>query len=109
MRTMADWVPARALAGCAVVACLALSGAAPATTTAPLNAATAKTVAAVRPAVPAGFTSAPGWLNSVAAVSASDVWAVGISGVGAGGGLISHWNGKRWSYTLATGYFNGVA
>ena len=107
MRTMANWVPARALAGCGVVACLALSGAAPATTTTPLNGATATTAAAVRPAVPLAFSSAPGWLNSVAVVSASDVWAVGVSQPG--GGLISHWNGKRWSYIRAAGYFNGVA
>jgi hypothetical protein len=43
----------------------------------------------------------------VALVSASDVWAVGIAEPG--GGLIFHWNGKRWSYIHAAGYFNGVA
>ena len=107
MRKLTGFWFARTLAGCGVAACLALSGAAPATTTTPLNGATAKTAAAVRPAVPAAFPSAPGWLNSVAAVSASDVWAVGISEQG--GGLIFHWNGKRWSYIHAAGYFNGVA
>ena len=107
MRKLTSFWSQRALAGCGVVACLALSGAAPATTTTPLNGATATTAAAVRPAVPLAFSSAPGWLNSVAVVSASDVWAVGVSQPG--GGLISHWNGKRWSYIRAAGYFNGVA
>src|SRR6266704_1012129 len=35
-------------------------------------------------------------LNGVAAVSASDVWAVGGYNSTNGDGLIKHWNGTRW-------------
>jgi hypothetical protein len=36
-------------------------------------------------------------LNAVAAVSANDVWAVGIAPTGSNQILISHWNGSVWS------------
>ena len=36
-----------------------------------------------------------------------NAWAVGVDAVK--GGLIFHWNGKRWSYLNLAGYFNGVA
>lgn len=40
----------------------------------------------------------PDGLDAVAAVSASNIWAVGSSGSQAGGGqtLIEHWNGAQW-------------
>ncbi len=37
-------------------------------------------------------------LNGIAAVSASDVWAVGSSGVNPIKPLIAHWDGLTWSY-----------
>ena len=40
-----------------------------------------------------------GWLSSVAATSANDVWAVGLgrsAGETQGHGLLEHWNGKQW-------------
>jgi hypothetical protein len=80
-------VLARALTGCGVAACLALSGALPGTATVPAQ-------AAARPARPA-YTTVDGWLTSVSVVSASDVWAVGTGGLGVA--LIMHWNGTRWS------------
>jgi hypothetical protein len=90
-----------------MAAAVTLAVALPAQATSP-----AKTPGVVGPAVTAAGnsapgTSVPGWLNSVAAVSASDVWAVGISGLS--GGLIFHWNGKRWYHINPAGYFNGVA
>jgi hypothetical protein len=53
-------------------------------------------------------------LNSVAAVSRSDAWAVGYKGYAANGvsygPLIVHWNGSAWSEVLlsstVTGYYN---
>ena len=75
-------LPLRVLAGIGIVACLALSGAAPVATAPPANATTAGTVTAVPPAgaavLPAS-TSAPGWLMSVSVVSANNAWAVTVS------------------------------
>jgi hypothetical protein len=110
MRKISAGLVMRVLAGSGIVACLALSGAAPAATAAPANATTARTVTAVTPAaatVLPAYTSAPGWLKSVSVVSANNAWAVGLSALKSG--LIFHWNGKRWSYLNVTGYFNGVA
>jgi hypothetical protein len=107
MPAMANRLPARALAGCGVVACLALSGAAPATNTTTFNGATAKTAAAVATAGPAGANLSPVQLDSVAAVSAHDVWAVGTDFAA---GVIMHWNGTRWSrYPNPTVRLTGVA
>ena len=110
MRKITDLVPARALGGCGVVACLALAGAVSGTPAPPVAAATARTVAAVAPAgaaTPAAYTSVPGRLYAVAAVSASDAWAVGL---GVQNSLIMHWNGGQWSQHLnPLGYFSGVA
>jgi hypothetical protein len=110
MRKISAGLPLRGLAGIGIVACLALSGAAPVATAPPANATTARTVTAVTPARAAvlpAYTSAPGWLMSVSVVSANNAWAVGVGAVK--GGLIFHWNGKRWSYLNLAGYFNGVA
>src|SRR5205814_175130 len=38
-------------------------------------------------------------LNGVAAISANDVWAVGVYGIGSQGHAMSlHWGGSQWSY-----------
>jgi hypothetical protein len=69
--------------------------------------ATAATAAVSRPASQANYTTFPGRLYSVAAVSARDVWAAGLS---TGGSLIVHWNGSAWSRSFAGGgYFSGLA
>jgi len=110
MRKISAGLPLRVLAGIGIVACLALSGGASAATAPTANATTARTVTAVAPAgaaVVGAYTSAPGWLTSVSVVSANNAWAVGVDAVK--GGLIFHWNGKRWSYLNLAGYFNGVA
>jgi hypothetical protein len=71
----------------------------PARAAAPAAAAAPATVAA--PAAAAAPTSyvTNGYLTSVAAVSASDAWAVGSRTVKGGGQnvLILHWNGRKWS------------
>jgi hypothetical protein len=46
---------------------------------------------------PDAVTNDPGNLYGVAAVSASDAWAVGQNG--GAGDLILHWNGKTWTRT----------
>jgi hypothetical protein len=54
---------------------------------------------------PAVVDGAPGILEDVTAVSARDAWAVGYTGTlslttssgTAGGGLLLHWDGRRWS------------
>ena len=110
MRKISAGLALRVLAGIGIVACLALSGGAPAAMAPTANATTARTVTAVAPAGAAvlpDYTSAPGWLTSVSVVSANNAWAVGVDAVK--GGLIFHWNGKRWSYLNLAGYFNGVA
>jgi hypothetical protein len=67
-------------------------------------------VAAVTPAgiaVAPNYASVAGRLYSVAAVSASNAWAVGLQPAGA---LIMHWNGRQWSqYLTPPGYLIGVA
>jgi hypothetical protein len=45
-------------------------------------------------ASPSAYPTFPGRLYGVMAVSASDVWAVGLS---PGGSLIEHWDGKTWT------------
>jgi len=111
MSKATGWVTARTLAGCGVVACLALPGAAPGTAATPVNAARPTTLAAAAPAraaAAAAQAAVPGRLYSVAAVSANDAWAVGLDPQGT---LIMHWNGAQWSrYPLSrAGYFIGVA
>ena len=57
-------------------------------------------------------------LNSVAAVSASDIWAVGISSKSSNSfqTLIEHWNGRNWSVVKSpnpagtmNNFLNGIA
>src|SRR5262249_49342413 len=43
-----------------------------------------------------------GWLSSVVAVAADDVWAVGSTDY-VGFGLIEHWDGKSWTQTFLSG------
>jgi hypothetical protein len=98
----------RALAGGGAAAVLALAGTVPGTFVPAAHAAPAAPVAAVRPARPAAYNRWQGNLLGLAAVSASDAWAVGPSFVG--GSLIMHWNGTRWSrYLNPPGYLSGVA
>jgi len=65
---------------------------------------------AARPGVlkPALGPAIPGRLYSVAATSARDVWAVGLT---SGPPLLLHWNGSSWlQYLISPNlYFNGVA
>ena len=52
------------------------------------------------------------FLNGVAAISSTDVWAVGDYGNGNGGlTLVEHWNGAQWSIVQSqgTGGLSGVA
>jgi hypothetical protein len=64
--------------------------------------------AATGPASRQAYTAFPGRLYSVAAISADDVWAAGLSSPG--GSLIVHWNGSAWSQSLiGPGYLEGVA
>ncbi len=68
---------------------------------------TVATAAVTRPASPSGYATFPGRLYGVAAISANDVWAVGLE---PDSSLIVHWNGSAWSQSLAgSGYFEGVA
>ena len=68
----------------------------------------AATAAVTRPASQQAYTTFPGRLYSVAAVSADDVWAAGLSSPG--GSLIVHWDGSAWSRSLiGPGYLEGVA
>jgi hypothetical protein len=48
---------------------------------------------------------AEGLLGSVTATSASNAWAVGLTGssLGRGTGIIEHWNGNSWTCVSATG------
>ncbi len=59
------------------------------------------------------FVTKPNYLFSVAAISASDVWAVGNYGNSIPRTLIEHWNGSKWSITprpaIANSSLNGVA
>ena len=57
---------------------------------------------------PAGYPTFSGRLYSVAASSASNVWAAGLH---PDSSMIVHWNGKAWTQSLANtlGYFLGVA
>ena len=68
---------------------------------------TMATAAVARPVPQAGYTTFPGRLYSVAAVSANNVWAVGLE---PSNSLIVHWNGKTWSRSLTgPGYFESVS
>lgn len=65
------------------------------------------TAAVTRPASQSAYTTFPGRLYGVVAVSARDVWAVGLQ---PDSSLIVHWDGAAWSQSLAgPGYFVGVA
>jgi hypothetical protein len=65
------------------------------------------TASVTRPASQSAYTTFPGRLYSVMAVSARDVWAVGLS---PDGSLIVHWDGDGWSQSLAgLGFLTGVA
>jgi hypothetical protein len=67
----------------------------------------AASAAVAGPASGSAYTTFPGRLYSVAAISASDAWAAGL---GASGSLIVHWDGSAWSQSLAgQGYFQDVA
>ena len=57
-----------------------------------------RAAAATSTAASASAAKSAGQLHAVAAVSATDVWAVGCSG-GCNGAdsLVLHWNGKKWS------------
>jgi hypothetical protein len=59
------------------------------------------------------FVTKPNYLFSVAAISASDIWAVGKYGNSIPRTLIEHWNGSKWSITprpaIANSSLNGVA
>jgi hypothetical protein len=69
--------------------------------------ATTATAAAARPASPAAYRTFPGRLYGVAAISARNVWAVGLT---PSSSLIVHWNGSAWSQSVAgAGYYEGVA
>jgi len=88
------------------LSCLAFMFALAAGTTLAVPATTA-TAAAARPASPAAYTTFPGRLYSVAAISARDVWAAGLT---PNSSLIVHWNGSAWSQSVAgAGYFEAVA
>ena len=68
---------------------------------------TTATAAVARPASQTAYTTFSGRLYSVAAVSARDIWAVGLH---PDSSLIVHWDGSTWSQSLAgPGYFEGVA
>ncbi len=110
MRRLASFCSARTLAGCVMAAAVTLAVGLPAQATppplGPASAATAITKAS--PAAPAAFRTFPGRLYAVKAVSATNVWAVGLASTG--GALILHWNGTRWTASLnPPGYFVGVA
>jgi hypothetical protein len=71
---------------------------------APLAAAAARTGAPG----PAASFSTSGELSGVAAISATNAWAVGSTGTGKT--LIVHWNGKTWTRVPSPGgAFHGVA
>jgi hypothetical protein len=55
---------------------------------------TAATAAVTGPASRSAYTTFPGRLYSVAAISENDAWAAGL---GSSGSLIVHWNGKGWT------------
>ncbi len=65
---------------------------------------------AAAPAASVSQGQYPSWAGrfySVAATSADDVWAVGLS---AAGGQIAHWNGSSWAdYDFVNGYQNVAA
>jgi len=66
----------------------------------------AATGAVSRPASPAAYTTFPERLYGVKAISASNVWAVGLK---PNSSLIVHWNGRAWSQSQAgLGYYIGV-
>ena len=68
---------------------------------------TMATAATAGPASQASYATFPGRLYSVDAVSASNVWAVGLE---PSNSLIVHWNGSTWSQSLVgAGYFQGVS
>jgi hypothetical protein len=88
-----------AAAGLSLLA-LAPAGTAAAGTAAASTAAASSTSA--RLTSPAQYPSWAGRFYSVAATSANDVWAVGLS---AAGGQIAHWNGSSWAdYDFVNGY-----
>jgi hypothetical protein len=63
--------------------------------------------AVTRPASQSAYPTFSGRLYGVVAVSARDVWAVGLH---PDSSLIVHWDGRTWSQSLAgQGYFIGVA
>ena len=65
------------------------------------------TASVTRPVSQSAYTTFPGRLYGVVAVSARDVWAVGLR---PNSSLIVHWNGADWSQSVAgPGYFIGVA
>jgi hypothetical protein len=68
----------------------------------------AATGAVARPAHQAAYTTFPDRLYSVKAISASNVWAVGLAPTSS---LIVHWNGRAWSQSHplgGLGYYIGV-
>ncbi len=66
----------------------------------------AATAAITRPASATAYPAVPDRLYSVAAISANDVWAVGLYPTG---WLALNWNGSTWAqYEASPGYFNGV-
>ncbi len=65
------------------------------------------TAAVTGPASPAQYPAVPDRLYGVVAISASDVWAVGLYPAGS---LALNWNGSTWTQyqPITPGYFNGV-
>lgn len=67
----------------------------------------AATAAVARPASQAAYRTFPDRLYGVKAISATDVWAVGLAPTSS---LILHWNGRAWSQShplAGLGYYNG--
>jgi hypothetical protein len=97
--------PARIIVALGVVFCLLAGGV------------TAETGAAqaAGPSAHAAATSLsiPGELYGVAALSASDAWAVGFSGTTGAKTLILHWNGRSWTQVTSpkpvTGGLNAIS
>jgi hypothetical protein len=56
-------------------------------------------------------TDAGSVLNSISAISPTDIWAAGCGacgGVGGGAALIEHWDGTSWSVNPTPVQFSGV-
>jgi len=67
----------------------------------------AASAAVTGPTSRAQYPAVPDRLYGVAAISANDVWTVGLYPTGS---LALNWNGSTWTeYETTTGYFNGVA